>query len=123
MIAFEEVAGRLATLGYIVTEDQRGAVDYAIATATERLRAELNRDDIPEALRYTHIDVAAGLFLQSMQTAAEAGADPSAPVKSISEGDVRVEYDTAASSTVHTLITELTNPPEKILAAYRRFKW
>ncbi len=122
MIVFEEVAGRLAMLGYTVTEEQRGAVDYAISMAAERLTAELNRDDIPEALRYTHIDVAAGLFLQSTQ-AAEAGADPSAPVKSISEGDVRVEYDTAAGGTMSALIAKLTNPPEKILAAYRRFKW
>lgn len=123
MIAFEEVAGRLAMLGYTVAEDQRGAVDYAIAMATERLRAELNRDDIPDALHYTHIDVAAGIFLQNTQSATAAGADSSAPVKSISEGDVRVEYDTAASSMVNTLIAELTDPPEKILAAYRRFKW
>ncbi len=123
MIAFEEVAGRLAMLGYTVTDDQRGAVDYAIAMAAERLIAELNRTDIPDALHYTHIDVAAGIYLQSTQSAAAAGADSSAPVKLISEGDVRVEYDTAASSTVNTLITELTNPPEKILAAYRRFKW
>ncbi len=123
MIAFEEVAGRLAMLGYIVTDEQRGAVDYSIAMATEKLIAELNRDDIPEALHYTHIDVAAGLFLQSTHTAAEAGADPSAPVKSISEGDVRVEYDTAAGGTMSALIAKLTNPPEKILAAYRRVKW
>lgn len=121
MIAFEEVAGRLAMLGYTVTEEQRGAVDYAIAMATEKLIAELNRADIPDALHYTHIDVAAGIFLQNTQ--ATAGANSSAPVKSISEGDVRVEYDTATGSTVSALIAELTNPPEKILAAYRRFKW
>ncbi len=121
MIAFEEVAGRLAMLGYNVTEEQRGAVDYAISMAAEKLTAELNRDDIPEALHCTHIDLAAGIFLQSTQ-AAEAGADPSAPVKSISEGDVRVEYDTAGG-TMSALIAKLTNPPEKILAAYRRFKW
>ncbi len=123
MIAFEEVAGRLAMLGYNVTEEQRGAVDYAISMAAERLISELNRADIPEALRYTHIDIAAGLFLQSTQAAAEADADSSAPVKSISEGDVRVEYDTAAGDTMSALIVKLTNPPEKILAAYRRFKW
>ncbi len=123
MIAFEDVAGRLAMLGYTVTEEQRGAVDYAISMAAERLIAELNRDDIPEALRYTHIDVAAGLFLQSTQTAAVAGESSSVPVKSISEGDVRVEYDTAAGGTMSALIAKLTNPPEKILAAYRRFKW
>ncbi len=123
MIVFEEVAGRLAMLGYPVTEEQRGAVDYAISMAAEKLIAELNRDDIPEALHYTHIDVAAGIFLQSTHTSAEAGADPSAPVKSISEGDVRVEYDTAAGGTMSALIAKLTNPSEKILAAYRRFKW
>ena len=121
MIAFEEVAGRLAMLGCTVTEEQRGAVDYAISMSTERLRAELNRADIPDELHYTHIDIAAGLFLQSTQSAA-AGDNSSVPVKSISEGDVRVEYDTARSS-ISTLIAELTNPPEKLLSAYRRIKW
>lgn len=122
MITFEEVAERLAMLGYTVTEEQRGAVDYAVSIATERLKAELNRTDIPDALHYTHIDIAAGIFLQSTQSAIAAGDNSSAPVKSISEGDVRVEYDTARSS-ISALIAELTNPPEKVLSAYRRIKW
>lgn len=109
-------------LGYTVTEEQRGAVDYAVSIAAERLKAELNRADIPDALHYTHIDLAAGIFLQNTQSAAAAGESSSAPVKSISEGDVRVEYDTASGS-ISTLIAELTNPPEKILSAYRRIKW
>lgn len=129
MVVFEDVAGRLAMLGYAVTEDQRAAVEYAIESALQRLKAELNRADIPDALHNTHIDVAAGLFLRDIRAArgfdtADAGAGEK--IKAISEGDVKVEYETGAgadSARLDALIAKLVNPPEKILAAFRRFAW
>lgn len=126
MITFEDVAARLALLGYTVTEDDRGGVEFSIARATERLKATLNLAEIPDGLFYTHIDVAAGLYLQDKRAAASGestGGGTTAPIKSIAEGDVKIEYATESASNSEALIARLVTIPPDILAKYRRLAW
>ena len=125
MITFEDVAARLALLGYTVTEDDRGGVEFSIARATERLKATLNLAEIPDGLFYTHIDVAAGLYLQDKRAASgeSTGGGITAPIKSIAEGDVKIEYATESASNSEALIARLVTRPPDILAKYRRLAW
>ena len=63
MDIYNDVVARLAALGYTVTENPDAAVTYAINRAAEQIKANINRTEIPEGLRYTWVDMAAGLFL------------------------------------------------------------
>ncbi len=40
------------------------AVKYAINRAAEKIKANINRTEIPDGLHYTWVDMAAGLFLR-----------------------------------------------------------
>lgn len=128
MVVFKDVAARLAMLGLTVTEEQRGAVEYAINLAFERLTAAINRPEIPQTMQNTFVDVAAGIFLQNqrggdMLTAENDDAAGKA-IKHITEGDVSVEYDTAAASEntayINSLIERLANPPISVIIRHRR---
>lgn len=129
MIAFEDVAARLSMLGIDVTEEQRGAVEYAVGLAFERLTAAINRTEIPPTMKSTFIDVAAGIYLQNKRTAEmltaenDSGIAAERVIKHISEGDVSIEYDTTAStgaSNIDVLIEQLINPPLKVIIKHRR---
>ncbi|MBP3448374.1 MAG: hypothetical protein J6K51_05085 [Clostridia bacterium] len=93
---YEDVVARLAMLGYNVpqTDSPDAAVTYSINRAAEKIKAKINRTEIPEGLYYTHIDMAAGLFLKDKKAAGQLGDafDFSAPAKSITEGDVSVTF-------------------------------
>lgn len=127
MAQYDDVVARLAALGYTVTDGQSAAVTYSINRAAEHIKANINRTEIPEGLYYTHIDMAAGLFLNDKKAAGQLGEgfDFSAPAKKISEGDVSVEF--ADSSTPEArfdkMVATLTTPPQALLASFRRLKW
>ena len=71
MAMYDDVVIRLLQLGYTVpaggTPD--AAVTYAIDRAAEKIKANINRTDIPDGLHYTWVDMAAGLFLFDKKTA------------------------------------------------------
>lgn len=127
MALYDDVVARLSALGYTVTESQSAAVTYAINRAAETIKANINRTEIPDGLYYTHVDMAAGLFLKDKKAAGQLGEsfDFSAPATKITEGEVAVEF--AESSTPEArfdrMVTSLTNPPQSIYAAFRRLKW
>ncbi len=131
MDIYDDVVARLAALGYTVTESPDAAVTYAINRAAEKIKANINRTEIPEGLRYTWVDMAAGLFLFDKKAAGQLGEafDFTAPVKKITEGDVTVEAFGASdgSSTPEArfdkMLDSLINPPQSIFAAFRRLKW
>ena len=100
------------------------AVKYAINRAAEKIKANINRTEIPDGLHYTWVDMAAGLFLFDKKTAGQLdeGFDFTAPAKKITEGDVSVEFAGAddGSSTPEArfdkLINSLINPPAYLFA-------
>ena len=133
MDIYNDVVYRLSQLGYTVPagDTPDAAVTYAIDRAAEKIKANINRTDIPDGLHYTWVDMAAGLFLFDKKTAGQLGEgfDFTAPAKKITEGDVSVEFAGAAdgSSTPEArfdkLINSLINPPDYLFARFRRFVW
>ena len=134
MELYEDVAARLEGFGCTVAESERTAIEYAVALAAERIKANINRTEIPDELYYTHVDMAAGLFLQSKKDSNTLGDlgeafDFSAPATKITEGDVSVEFagasdgSTTPEARFDSLVQRLTEPPQSLFAAFRRIKW
>ena len=96
MDIYNDVVYRLSQLGYTVPagDTPDAAVKYAINRAAEKIKANINRTEIPDGLHYTWVDMAAGLFLFDKKTAGQLdeGFDFTAPAKKITEGDVSVEF-------------------------------
>ncbi len=133
MPIYDDVVFRLSQLGYVVQESDEpdSAVIYSIDRAAEKIRANINRADIPEGLHYAWVDMAAGLFLLEKKTTGQLDEkfDFSSPAKKITEGDVTVEF-TGASDGASTpesrfdkLLDSLMNPPAYLFARFRRFVW
>ena len=65
MTIYNGVVARLSQLGYVVPDNDapNAGVTLAIDRAAEKIKANINRTDIPDGLHYTWVDMAAGLFL------------------------------------------------------------
>jgi hypothetical protein len=130
MDIYDDVAARLLMLGYTVSSSD-AAVTYSINRASETIKANINRIEIPEGLRYVWTDMSAGLFLRDKKAAGQLGDafDFSAPAKNISEGDVSVEFAGSTDGALtpearfDNLLDSLINPPQSVYAAFRRLKW
>lgn len=127
---YETVVARLAMLGYTVTEDDRGSLEYLIPKCELDILANINHRELPDGLFYTLVDMVAGQFLfHKKASGGLTGFDFEAPVKSISEGDISVTFSGAsdgassAESRFDALLDSLMRPRESVLAAYRRLKW
>lgn len=133
MAMYEDVVARLASLGFTVTatDTPDAAVTYSINRAEAFIKSQINRTEIPEGLYYTHIDMAAGLFLKDKKACGQLGAafDFSAPAKSITEGDVSVTFAGASDGSLtpearfDKMVDAFINPPQSVFAAFRRLKW
>lgn len=134
MAMYDDVVIRLSQLGYIVTAPitfPDAEIICSINNSAEKIKANINRTEIPEGLHYTWVDMAAGLFLFNKKNAGQLGEgfDFTAPTKKITEGDVSVEFfgATDGSSTPETrfdkLLNNLINPPAYLFARFRRFVW
>ncbi len=134
MSLYDDVVARLAILGYNVNApegEQDTGILYSIDRAAEHIKRETNRSVVPDGLYYVHVDMAAGLFLRDKKSTGQLGDafDLSAPVKSISEGDVSVVYAGAsdgistAEMRLDALIDSLTGHHQGVFAAFRRMKW
>lgn len=133
MSLYEAVVARLSILGYNITQtdSENSAVTYSINLAAERIKANINRKEIPEELSNAHVDMAAGLFLKDKKATGQLDNNFifSAPAKSITEGDVSITFAGASdgSSTPEArfdaMLDSLINPSQSIFATFRRLKW
>lgn len=136
MAMYDDVVARLRQLGYTLSDDcsPDTAISYSIERAAEKIRANINRTEIPEGLHCTWVDMAAGLFLWDKKAAgrlSEGGmsVELAAPVKSITEGDITVSYAGASEGSLtpearlDKLIDSLINPPAYLFARFRRLVW
>lgn len=136
MAMYDDVVARLRQLGYTLPEDGSPdtAISYSIECAAEKIRANINRTEIPDGLHCTWVDMAAGLFLWDKKAAgrlSEGGMslDLSAPAKRITEGDVSVEFMGASDGSqspearLDKLIDSIINPPAYLFARFRRLVW
>lgn len=133
MEIYDEVINRLSELGYFISSGNVPdiAVDYEIKRAEEKIKANINRAEIPQDLHYVWIDMAVGLFLFDKKAIGGLGQnfDFAAAAKKITEGDISVEFagTTDGSSTPEerfdNLIKSLINPPAYLFARFRRLVW
>lgn len=133
MDIYNDVTARLLQLGYTVPSFgiSDPAVNYAINLAAEKIKANINRTEIPDGLWHIWIDMAAGLYLFDKKSSGQLSDnfDFTIPAKKITEGDVSVEFAGAddGSSTPEArfdnLINSLINPPAYLFARFRRFVW
>lgn len=127
MDILNDVIDRLSGLGFSVTQQTEDDITFAINEACERIKTETNLNEVPEGLRYVWIDMAAGAVLRDKLAAGQLGPelDFSGEAKRITEGDVTVELNTAASGAAHfnEMIERMADPPKAVFAAYRRLKW
>ncbi len=130
---YTDVVARLASLGFTVTASDTpdAAVTYSINRAEAFIKSQINRTEIPEELYYTHVDMAAGLFLKDKKDTDQLGEnfDFTAPAKSISEGDASVTFAGVSDGSLtpearfDKMVDAFINPPQSVFAAFRRLKW
>ena len=130
---YSELAKRLQMLGVECATDKDPLLAYAAENAETTIKNETNLDIVPEGLKFVWLDMAAGYYLSDKKTTGKLairGIDISeAPAKSITEGEVSITFASAADGVktpearLDELINRLTNPPESVYAAFRRFKW
>lgn len=132
MEVYDAVASRLAMLGYIATEDDKPALEYLIAQCRAELLTNINHKELPDGLFYTLVDMVAGSFLHDKLAAGDLeieGVDFSQQPKSITEGDVKVDFAGAsdgagsAEARFRSKLDGMMHPPESILGTFRRLRW
>ena len=132
MDVYDAVVPRLATLGYAAAEEDRPGLEFLIARCRMELLADINHKEVPEGLFYTLVDMVAGSFLHEKLAAGALeieGVDFAQQPKSITEGDVKVEFAGAsdgadsAEMRFRTQLDAMMHPPESILGAFRRMRW
>ena len=123
------VKTRLTALGYTVTASDLDTLNYYIKKAETALRVKTNRTEVPTALLYVWVDMAAGMFLQDKKTAGGLADiyDFSAPAKSVSEGDTSVTFaiaDTASfEEQFDAMLDKMVKPDDDYILAFRRLTW
>ena len=122
MDIMQDVIGRLADLGFDVISEQPALV-YAIEYTRETILNDINRDEIPEGLKMTFIDMSCGNYLKNMKATGQIDISSSGKVSSITEGDVTVSFDNGSSgdTSFDSLIQTLLTP--RYVARYRRLVW
>lgn len=130
---YTDVAKRLIALGVNSVNEKDYMVVYATDNAETTIKNETNLDIVPEGLRYTWIDMAAGYYLRENKASGRlkmCSVDlTDAPAKSITEGDVTISFAMGSDGAktpearLDELINKLTNPPQSVYAKYRRIVW
>ena len=129
MTAYDAVVARLATLGYNVTDADTAGLNFLLNRGERDILADINQTVLPDGLFYTYVDMVAGQFLYDKKACGgldgAEGFDFSAPVKSITEGDVSITLSGASTpeSRFDAMLQSMMHPPASILAVYRRLRW
>lgn len=132
MEVYKAAVDRLAMLGYTVKAKDKPGLRYMIAQCEAKLLADINHKTLPDGLFYTLVDMVAGSFLHDKLAAGDLeieGLDFSQQPKSITEGDVKVDFAGAsdgvssAEARFRSKLDAMMHPPESILGAFRRLKW
>ncbi|MBR6314268.1 MAG: hypothetical protein IKR49_06500 [Clostridia bacterium] len=130
---YSAVLDRLSTLGVDGIGSNDNALTFAIARARERILNDINHQEVPEELRYTFIDMAAGTYLYDLKAMGLLQLHEldyaTAPAKQIKEGDVQITFASAADGSLtpearlDRLIHTLMHPDPALLASFRRMVW
>ncbi len=126
-----EIKNRLASLGFGSLETSEYEIERAVTISRDELKAALNRLEIPDELKYTHIDMATGLILRDKksQIIGDEQYGYSENIKSISEGEVTIQFASSSEGAkspearLDELISSLLSPPSSLIVRYRRLAW
>lgn len=113
---------RLIQLGVDIAEGDEEIMDFAVSKTTEHIKNVCNTDYVPEEAEYLAIDMACAEFIKTKATAGMlTDFDVQGALKAITEGDVRVEYDTSRGGLEGLL--DVLNRGEADLYRFRRLCW
>jgi hypothetical protein len=121
----EDVKQRLVSFGYDVTAADNWMLNFCIQKVETHIKNSCNVAEVPEGLRPVAIDMACGeLLFGKKQSGQGVGIDFEAAIKSVTEGDTTVTFDTSggAEAKYDALISYLMHG-EVDLGAYRCIKW
>lgn len=126
----DDVILRLQTLGYNIDEGDNAALEYVINGTEQYIKNFCNISEIPDELYYVAVDIAAGTLLKSKHSidinVCENIDFESDSIKSITEGDVSVTYNSdsvnSAAAKYSTFLDKLCKR-DKDLIAFRKMRW
>lgn len=127
----ELVYDRLHILGFDSVNER--VARYAAEKAENAVKAEINRDVIPDGLKNVLLDMAVGFYLKDAKgfgfiDTAKLNLSET-PAKSITEGDVSVTFFGASEGCLtpearfDRMVESLIHPDERLFSAYRRITW
>lgn len=125
MIITDDVALRLKSLGYTVSDEDIDTIDYCIKENEEYICNFCNINTIPLELYNTAVDMCCGSFLKIKNSMDELeDYNLKGALSGITEGDISVSYTNGISRDVlfDELIKRLSNKDSQ-LAGFRRLKW
>lgn len=130
MSMIKQAKARLAGLGYEVPDGDNELLEFCRRKGESSVRNFCNLPEdgvIPDEALEILIDRICGEYLLSKRNAAAglAGAENSAAVKQVTEGDVSVTYaeGTSPAERLDKLIDRLINGGERGLVRFRRIRW
>lgn len=125
MIITDDVALRLKSLGYTISDEDIDTIDYCIKENEEYICNFCNISEIPLELYNTAVDMCCGSFLKIKNSMDELeDYNLKGALSGITEGDISVSYTNGISRDVlfDELIKRLSNKDSQ-LAGFRRLKW
>lgn len=129
-IESKDVVERLSTLGYNINNGDTVTLQLAINGVEQYIKNFCNITEIPAELHNVAVDMAAGTLLKTKQAIGINVCDSidfeNDNIKSISEGDVSITYNTDSDSSTtakyNALLDRLCNRDNELIA-FRRIKW
>lgn len=129
-IESKDVVKRLETLGYSINDGDADTLQSAINGVEQYIKNFCNIFDIPTELYFVAVDMAAGTLLKTKSSIGLAVCDnidfESDNIKSISEGDTSVTYNSdsksSATAKYNALLDRLCNRDNELIA-FRRLRW
>ena len=122
----EQLIKRLGELRISPGVEDEGLLKSMLKGAKRRLLAQTGQYELPNALKPVMLDMAAGEYLQFLQSVGRLdGFDQEYAIRQISQGDTSITYAIGAEGkpSTDTLIETLMNPPEAVIAQWRRVRW
>ena len=121
----EDVTKRLLSYGYTVTSEDAWVLTFIITKVENHIKDQCNITVVPEGLREVAVDMVVGEFMQGKKSMGQlTGINLEAIVKSIQEGDSKVEFagERSTEQRLEVLIAYLMHSNMNF-ATYRRIKW
>lgn len=129
-IKYTEVAERLKSFGCNIAEGDELTIQFAINGTEEYIKNFCNLPEVPDELHYTAVDMCCGTYLKTKRSLGIDVCDSidfdAEAVKSITEGDVSVTYNsdgkTGKAALFDALLNKLCNRNAE-LVTFRKLRW